>query len=174
MIENGCCKISYPHGTMVLRMETYFPATQADIRTLFKKTIARCENRYQIARDIQQWLIDTLNDMDADNAMHDYANRYQEAKTKAKEMQPDIDRQASMVEILEKYCRNFVPKKQVKQYQEQTIKPEKEKLKELKEKQKNLLSDARYNNGQFIRIQSQSKKFKNNICLIAELTEGWY
>ena len=172
MIENGICHIKYPNGKMSLVMKEFFPTSAHNIRLLFLKTIAlNWEERWQIAQDILQWLKDAHRDLDVDNTLRFRANTCVAQKTKAKEMQEDIDKQAAKIRKLQDFIKSL-PRGQKKPYQDK-LKGEKETLKGLKEKQTTLKHDAQYQNGEFIRVQALDRKFKANIELIEQLSAGW-
>ena len=172
MIENGICHITYPNGRMSLVMEQFFPTSAHNIRLLFLKTIAlNWEDRQQTAQDILQWLKEAHRALDVDNTLRFRANTCVSQKTKAKEMQSDIDRQAAKIRKLQDFIKSL-PRGQKKPYQEK-LKGEKEVLKGLKEKQSGLKHDAQYQNGEFIKVQALDRKFKANIELVEQLSAGW-
>lgn len=172
MIENGICHITYPNGKMSLVMDQFFPTSAHNIRLLFLKTIAlNWEDRQQTADDILHWLKEAHRELDAESVMKFRANKCVDQRTKAKEMQSDIDRQALKIKNLQDFIKSL-PRGQKKPYQEK-LKGEKEVLKGLKEKQSGLKHDAQYQNGEFIKVQALDRKFKANIELVEQLSAGW-
>lgn len=173
MIENGICHITYPNGKMSLVMDQFFPTSAHNIRLLFLKTIAlNWEDRQQTADDILHWLKEAHGNLDVENNLRFRANTCVNQKTKAKEMQEDIDRTAAQIDKMKVYLKEMARGAGKKAYREK-LKCEKEKLKGLKETQRNLMHDAQYQNGEFIKLQALDKKFKANIELIEQLSAGW-
>lgn len=173
MIENGICRIKYPDGQMLIVMDKFFPTSAHNIRVLFLKTIAlNWEQRGNVAFDILQWLKDAHRKLDVENTLKFRANTCVTQRTKAKEMQEEIDKQAAQIEKMKVYLKEMTRGQGKKGYREK-LKAEKEKLKGLKEKQASLKRDAQYQNGEFIRVQALDRKFKANIELIEQLSAGW-
>ena len=174
MIENNVCSITYPHGRMNLYMPKFFPAPNSVVRKLFRSVISlNYEDRCQIAQDILEWLKNSLNELDADAVLVCCANECVNARTLAKEMQPDIDRQEAQIQKMKIYLEEM-PKGKVKTAYRAKIQEENKKLKELKEKQKSYVGYSKFYNGEFIKMQAKVKKFKGNIELIEQMTEGWF
>ena len=118
MIENGICHITYPNGKMSLVMEQFFPTSAHNIRLLFLKTIAlNWEDRQQTADDILHWLKEAHRELDAESVMKFRANKCVDQRTKAKEMQSDIDRQALKIKNLQDFIKSL-PRGQKKPYQD--------------------------------------------------------
>lgn len=172
MIENGICRIKYPDGQMLIVMDKFFPTSAHNIRVLFLKTIAlNWEQRGNVAFDILQWLKDAHRKLDVENTLKFRANTCVTQRTKAKEMQEEIDKQALKIKNLQDFIKSL-PRGQKKPYQEK-LKGEKEVLKGLKKKQSGLKRDAQYQNGKFIKVQVLDRKFKANIELVEQLSAGW-
>lgn len=162
----------YESGHMQLVLGNFFPTTNTKVRFLMNKIIAlNITERYQIAETILAYLKSAYDPEEYTAAMKDYANNVVTLRTKAKEMQEDIDKQAAKVTRMKEYIK-ALPRGKKKPYQEE-LKQEKEKLKVLKSKQTDLKHDAQYNNGRFIEIRAEDKRFKENIRIIEELSAGW-
>jgi len=169
MIQDGILRFSYrgDAGKMAIVLDSFFPASGKKLRILLK-TIDLSGDRYQIMQELQHWLEEQFKPSHFEGRLKEYANSCVDARTKAREMDEPILKQADQVKKLEDYIKSLRRGDPQKKPLREKLKAEKEKLKGLKEKQRGFESDARYNNGQFVKLQARRKRAKDNIAVIRD------
>lgn len=170
-IENGVCRITYPNGKMLLAMDRFFPAPAHDVRVLFAKVIRKNCTPWKAAEEILEWLKEAHMELDAESAMKAKAAACAGKRDEAERVQAEIDRQAVRVRDVQESIKSLPRGK--KAACQDLLTAEKEKLKRLKEKLKWLKEDAKFENGEYIRIRTLERKLRENISLIEQLTAGW-
>ena len=173
-IKDGLCHITFPDGKMTLVMDKFFPAPQPIIRKLFLKTIAlNWKDRCQITAEILDWLGWQLAGSNPDERKKYHANKYAEIRTQITELEEQIEKQTCKINDLVEFRKTLPPRSGHKQEWNTAFKAEQGKLKDLKDKRRDLKADAADQMKQFNKIDSDMKKFKANIELIEQLTADW-
>lgn len=162
--------IQYYSGRMNIVCDNFFPTSAANVRKLFKVVCLDYVHRADIAQDILQWMRDQVQQDPI--LLSQYANAALDAGTKAAEMQPEIEKQAVRVQCMKDTIASL--KRDQKVVYTEALKKEKEKLKAMRNYQRDFEKDKRYNTHKYKTCQNQLKRFKENIELIEQLSAGWY
>lgn len=169
-MHDTCLTIKYPHGTMNIFMEEFFPTTSGNIRKLYKKVIGLIRDQGEqdrITKEILEYLEFELKEAEDEEVLRSYANASVSAHTKATEIQEYIDRQQDKVDRLKEHIA-ALPYREKRMYAD-TMKAEKEKLKVAERKQKSYMHDFRYHKKEFERRKSIVEKLKANIETIRDI-----
>lgn len=169
MIQDGILRFSYRGnaGKMAILLDSFFPASGKNLRILLR-TIELSSDRNKIRQELMEWLQDRYAPGRIDADLKHYANTCVDCRTRAKEMQEPVDKQADQVRKIEEYIKSLKRGAPQKKPLREKLKAEKEKLKGLKEKQGSLNKDAKYYNGQFIRLQAAKKKAEDNLTMLRD------
>lgn len=168
-IQDDVLRFSYRGGAgrFQIVLPAFFPAYGKNLRGLLR-TIDLSADRYQITQELLHWLEEHYTHSQIEPQLKAYANACVDARTKAKEMEEPILKQADRVRKLEGYIKSLKRGSPAKKQYRELLKAENEKLKGLKEKKRSLEGDARYNNGQFIKLQARQKRAEDNIAIVRE------
>lgn len=169
MIQDGILRFSYrgDAGKMAIVLDSFFPASGKKLRILLK-TIDLSRDRFEIRRELMEWLQNRYESGRVDAKLRDYANSCVDCRTKAKEMEEPILKQAEQIRKIEDYIKSLKRGDPRKKPAREKLKVEKEKLKGLKEKQRYHNSSFKYYNGQFIKTRARLKKAEDNIAVIRD------
>ena len=173
--EDGVLDVDYNDysGHIRLMLDKFFPTSGRKVRLLMEQVIGlNYEDRIEITEDILAWLGKKYGPVKYRDDMASHAAKVVELRTKASEMQADIDKQEEKIRKMKEVVKSLA-KSRKKQYRE-AIKEEKEKLRSMKTTQREMKKDASYNNGKFISLQSEDRRFKENINLIRAISAKWY
>lgn len=168
-IRDGVLRFSYPNGKMAINLPSFFPSEAARLRKLLKTIdlVYIYEERGQIARELLAYLEERYDPKETEAVLRNYANATVDFRTKVKEIEEPIIRQAEKVRRMEEFIRTLTRGKKRKPYKDK-LKEEKEALKALKEKQRGYKGDAAFSNGRFIAVQAERKRFEKNKEIIRE------
>lgn len=167
MIQDGILRFSYrgDAGKMAIVLDSFFPASGKKLRILLK-TIDLSGDRFEIRRELMEWLQNRYESGRVDAKLRDYANSCVDCRTKAKEMEEPILKQAEQIRKIEDYIKSLKRGDPQKKPLREKLKAEKQKLNSLKEKQRGFEKDAKYYNGLFIKQQAAKKKAEENLEII--------
>lgn len=173
-IRDGILRFNYPNGKMAINLPGFLPADAARLRKLLKTVdlIYIYEERKQIARELLTYLDERYDPKKTEAMLREYANATVDLRTKEKEMEEVILKQAETVRRTDRHLKSLPSRSRERVPWKEKLKKEKESLKALKEKQKGYKNDAAYNNGRFISVQAEGKRYERNKEIIREFLAG--
>lgn len=173
-IRDGILRFKYPNGRMAINLICFFPAEAARLRKLIKAIdlIYIYEERKQIAQELLSYLEKRYDPEKTEDMLREYANATVDLRTKEKEMEEVILKQAETVRRTDRHLKSLPSRSRERVLWKEKLKKEKESLKALKEKQKGYKNDAAYNNGRFISVQAEGKRYERNKEIIREFLAG--
>lgn len=169
-ISDGILRFKYPNGKMAINLISFFPSDAGRLRKLLKTVdlIYIFEERRQIARELLAYLDERYDPKKTESMLRDYANAVVDLRTKEKEMDEPILRQAEIVRRTDAHLKSLPSRSRERVPWKEKLKQEKENLKAMKEKQRGYKSDAAYNNGRFTAVQAEGKRYEKNLEILRE------
>ena len=157
--------IRYPNGEMYINKKEFFPCSASKLKKLIRLT--EDPDWYEHAKEITAFLEDRIAE-ETDWSRASAAGAV-EARTKAVEMQPDIDRQQGIVDRMAKAKAEVRPGHK-KEYMVR-LKGEKERLSALKAKQRDCMDVFRFYNAGFKKSQSLIRTAEEDIEVLRVYAE---
>lgn len=169
-IRDGILRFNYPNGVMAIMLASFFPSDAARLRKLMKAIglISDYGERKQTARELLSYLEERYDPKETEAALREHANAVVDARTKAKEMDGPILRQAETVRRTDSHLKSLPSRSRERATWKEKLKQEKDKLRAMKEEQRGCKSDAAYNNGRFIEVRAEGKRYEKNLEILRE------
>lgn len=155
---------SYPHGKMSINLDKFFPCEKWRIRKLLKTMFLSRDRDHisEILMKIKEHLKEQAEEATDEKILKLYANECVNLKTKAKEMEAEIEKQAAIVDHLAA----------LKQKPE--LKEAKAKLGDLKGTRRELLADSKLYGAKFTEQVNLGKKYRMNLDEVKTWMEERY
>lgn len=184
--DRGTVEIKWDTGHMMLILDNSFPSSDRWIKKLWKTVAMDWEHKKEISEGIVEWLKKKEAYCSDKDIMQKLANAAVSAQTSANEMQPEIDSLKTDIEkykrlidglkrTLERERRKDERKKltSLKKKEQENLKVMRKQLKALQERQQTFINIYRTKTCCFNDMERDSERYKRNIELIEQLSEGW-